>query len=389
MMKYITDELNSLESKGLKRSLKIQTAVGGKLCSHGKTILNFSSNDYLNLATDPRLKEAASAAIETFGCGSTASRLMSGHLSIHDQLENTLAQAGSFECALSFGSGFLVNLGVITALSGRGDTVFSDKLNHASLVDGVRLSGATSKRYRHKDMDHLEQLLSKSNAKGRRVIISDSIFSMDGDIAPLQKLRELADSFHALLVIDEAHAVGVFGQKGGGLCSLPDAPKPDIVLGTMSKALGAYGGFVLCSRQMKELFINKSRSFIYSTALPPPCPAAALKALAILSESNGILGETLLKRAHHFRSLLTNAGLDVPEPESQILQLPVGDNRKSLELAERLLKNGILATAIRPPTVPIGTARLRLSVTLAHAEEDLQNAAEIIALEAKQLTEEP
>ncbi len=384
-MRQVTDELNELEQKGLRRFLRSLPASGGRIQAPTGIILNFSSNDYLNLASHDKLKQASVEAVQHLGCGATASRLMSGHLHLHDQLETDLAAMLEGEAALVFGSGFLANLGVITALAGRGDEIFSDRLNHASLIDGIRLSGANWQRYRHNDLDDLARRLQNSSPSGRRLIVSDSIFSMDGDLAPLAGLADLAERYKAILVIDEAHAIGVMGPRGGGVCQALGIDRADIRLGTMSKALGSYGGFAVCSTELRDLLINRARSFIYSTALPPACLASAQAAMTIIQSNQGALGQDLLKKAEHFRNLLRASGLPVPQPQSQILQIPVGDNNQALTLARETFHHGILTTAIRPPTVPAGTARLRLSVTLAHSHADLELAADVIATAARKI----
>lgn len=383
--KYFEQELASLRERGLFRELKALPEVGGKISIEGVKVLNFSSNDYLNLANHPKVKAAAIEATEKLGCSATASRLMAGHLDLHEELESDLARMVGSESALVFGSGFLVNLGVLTALAGRDDEIFADRLNHASLIDGMLLSGAKWHRYRHKDIDHLENLLKKSKAGGRRIIVTDSIFSMDGDIAPLEELAELADRYEAILVVDEAHAVGIMGEKGGGVCRIPGKEvKPDVVIGTLSKALGGYGGFVACSHSMRSFLINRARSFIFSTGLPPACLSSSRMAVALV-ESTPPIGRELLARVQGFHGFLAERGFALTEFESQILPVHIGDNQMALNLAHSLWQKGIMVTAIRPPTVPAGTARLRVSVTMAHSNDDLQFAAEALALSAREL----
>jgi 8-amino-7-oxononanoate synthase len=377
------EELRKLTEQGLLRSLHARGAAGGKFRQGGRTILNFSSNDYLNLARDGRVKAAAIAAVEQLGCGAAASRLMSGHLEMHERLERRLAEWVGTEAALVFGSGFLTNLGVLTALAARGDAILADRLNHASLVDGARLSGARLARYRHGDADHLAKLLEARPA-GRRIVATDSVFSMDGDVAPLGEISRLAERHAATLVVDEAHALGVFGRGGGGVCRDSPGVRPDVIVGTLSKALGGYGGFAACSAAMRELLVNRARSFIYSTALPPACLGSALAALDVVAGS-GELGRTLLERAAGFRTLLSDAGLNVGRSCCQIVPVLVGDNDTAVALARRLEEDGILTVAVRPPTVPPGTARLRMSITLAHDEADLQLAAEKLIAAARYL----
>ena len=383
MNTFVEKELASLKEKGQLRDLYTLPETGGVITVDGKKLVNFSSNDYLNLANDKRLKDAAIATIEELGCGATAARLMTGHLKLHEQLEADLAQMMGTEAALVFGSGFLTNLGVLTALAKPGDEVYADKLNHASLIDGTRLSKAHSIRYRHKDLSHLEIMLKKSKTKGKRIIVSDSVFSMDGDIAPLAGLSELALQYDALLVIDEAHAVGVMGQNGGGACRIKGKEvKPDVVIGTLSKSLGGYGGYAACSAAIRKFLINNARSFIYSTGLPPVCAGSGREAVSII-KSNPNLGKTLLDRAKRFRDLLAEAGLNVPEFESQIIPILVGGNDEAVRFSQLLWDQGLLIKAIRPPTVPVGTSRVRLSVTLALSDEVLSKSADMIAQTAK------
>jgi 8-amino-7-oxononanoate synthase len=376
-------ELAALQAQGLLRELRPLPAAGGRIAlDGGGELLNFSSNDYLNLAGDARLKGAAAAAVARLGCGATASRLMTGTLDLHGELEGALARLTGMPCALVFGSGFLANLGLLTALAGARDAIFADRLNHASLVDGARMSGARLHRYRHADAAHLGELLERSakhEPAERRIVVTDSIFSMDGDAAPLEAIAALAKRHGALLVVDEAHAIGVNGG-GGGLCrALPPEARPDFVVGTLSKALGSYGGFVATSPQWRDWLINRARPFIYSTALPPACLAAALAAIGIIEAEPG-MGEELLGRARRLAALLAERGIAVPGSiVSPILPVKVGDNHRALALAEALRGRGVLAVAVRPPTVPEGTARLRLSVTLAHGEADLRAAADAVA----------
>lgn len=378
----IGEELKSLGERDMLRSLRTLPAVGGKFTLDGREVLNFSSNDYLNLASSAELKAAAVEAIEKYGCGATASRLMGGHHELHERLEGELARVVGGEAALVFGSGFLTNLGVLGSLSGKGDTVYSDQLNHASLIDGIRLSRADSRPYRHRDLAHLEELLGEDGGDGRRIIVSDSVFSMDGDVAPVEGLAELAERFGAMLIVDEAHAIGVFGESGAGVCKSLGV-RPDVVTGTLSKALGGYGGFTVCSRQTRDLLINRARTFFYSTGLPPASAATALAAIAKIESDDG-LGARLLEKARSFRALLAGLGLDAPELVSQIVVVIIGDNQPTLEISQTLWDARVLATPIRPPTVPGGTARLRLSVTLAHTDADLERAAEEIAAAARE-----
>jgi 8-amino-7-oxononanoate synthase len=378
---YFERELSSLKRQGLFRELSVPPE---RTPNNGRPLLNFSSNDYLGLANDARLKLAAIRAVKEFGTGSTASRLMAGHSRLADELEADLAQMMRTESALVFGSGFLTNLGVLSSVAEKEDEVFSDQLNHASIIDGIRLSGAHCSPYRHKDMDHLETLLNKSRAVGKRIIVSESVFSMDGDVAPVRWLSEMAERYGAVLVIDEAHAIGVMGEKGGGVCRITENDvQPDLVVGTLSKALGSYGGFVACSNTIRQFLINKARTFIYSTALPPACLGSAREAVSIVS-SHPEMGRHVLDRARVLRDLLAGNGLSTPPFESQIVPVLVGANEKALQFAELLIQRGLGVRAVRPPTVPSGTARVRLSITLSMACDALEDAAGIMVEAARE-----
>ena len=299
-----------------------------------------------------------------------------------DELEQRLAGFKGYPAALVFGSGFLTNAGVIPSLVGRDDAVFADKLVHASIIDAITLSRAKLVRFHHNDVQHLEELLKKQPA-GCRLVVTESVFSMDGDLAPLRDIAAVAQRQNAMLMIDEAHATGVFGPSGSGLIREHGIETSvNVSMGTLSKALGSYGGFVACSSHMRELFVNRARSLIYTTALPPSVIASSIAALEILQASPS-LGSKLLKRAESFRKTLHAAGLDTLQSASQIVPIVVGDNAKTLALAERLYASGVLVVAIRPPTIPKGSARLRISITLDHSEKDLARAADLIIAAAK------
>lgn len=380
---FFEKQLASLKEQGLLRDLTLLPDMEEEGPPDKKISLNFSSNDYLGLARDQRLKDAAITAINRFGSGATASRLLAGNLKITEELESDLARIMGTDAALVFGSGFLTNLGVISAVTDSEDEIYSDWLNHASIIDGIRLSHAHRLRYRHKDLNHLESLLKNSSVQGKRIIVSESLFSMDGDIAPVKGLAELAERYHALLILDEAHAVGIYGN-GGGICRSGDmAVHPDIVVGTLSKALGGYGGFVACSPRIRDFLINRARSFIYSTGLPPACIASAREAVAIVA-AHPEMGKKLLDKTRRFRRLLETAGFKLPAFESQIIQIPIGSNEKALQFSKLVIDQGLFVRAIRPPTVPPGTARVRLSMTLSMTEPSLKKAAAIMADAARE-----
>lgn len=376
------EKLRELKNKEQLRSLTALPQNRSQFKFNKKKYLNFSANDYLNLANDRRLKKAAKAALNKWGCGATGSRLMSGNLPLHEELENALAAFLGYESALLFGSGFLTNLGVISALAGKTTEIFFDRLNHASIIDGVRLSGAKWQRFKHNDTAELEKLLKTSNAKEKFIII-DSLFSMDGDLASLKIIAKLAKKYRAFLIVDEAHAIGIMGQQGRGLCHLMKI-KPDIITSTLSKTFGAYGGFVCCSQTIKKWLINSARPFIFSTALPPAVIGSSLKALQIIEQETG-LGKKLLANAKYFYQLLKEAGLNLLPFESQIIPIIIGSNKQTVKIAEQLWQKGVYVKAIRPPTVPAGTARLRFSVTLGHTKKDLTIAAHKIVATAQEL----
>jgi len=361
-MRTYAGDLARIEREGLTRMLHVRKP----------DVLEFSSNDYLGLSDHPMLKEASMRAIEQYGSGVAASRLMSGNIGLHEELEKRLARLTGMGSALLFGSGYLANAGLLSAITSRDDMLFADRLNHASLVDGALLSRAGVFRYRHCDMDHLEYFLANRTCTGNRFIVTDSLFSMDGDIAPLRKLAELSERYGCDLIVDEAHATGVFGN-GGGICRELGI-RPHAVTGTLSKALGSYGGFAAGNTDLIEYLINRARTFIYSTGLPPAAPAAALQALDII-DSQPESGRKLLGLASGFRRMIESTGFSTAPSESQIVPVRVGDNRDAVALSEHLKRNGISAVAIRPPTVPPGTARIRFSVTLSHSPEDLRYAA--------------
>lgn len=375
---------DDLENQGLYRSLFSLPQTGGKFSIEGKILLNFSSNDYLNLLNNNEIKNASKYAIDIYGTGSGGSRLMSGTLTIHEELEEKIANWLGYEAAIIFGSGFLTNIGVISSLAHKNDYIFFDKLNHASLIDGILLSEAKWKRFKHNDLSNLKDLLENhKNSNGRKFIIVDSIFSMDGDIAHLNKIYKMAEEYSAFLIVDEAHSIGIFGDNGTGCCNCNNI-KPNIITGTFSKSLGSYGGFAACSKNIKDLLVNKARSFIYSTSLPPSCLGAASKAIDLVKKDKK-LGDNLIKNAKHFYGILKSYGFKLLPFESQIIPIIIGDNKKTVQLSNVLSENGIYVKAIRPPTVPKNTARLRLSVTLAHTIEDLEYAAKIIYNTSKKL----
>lgn len=338
----------------------------------GRRALLLCSNNYLGLANHPALREAALRALAESGVGAGASRLVSGSMREHRELEDALAALKRTEAALVFTSGYHANVGTIPALVGREDEVFSDALNHASLIDGCRLSRAKVSVYPHVDLDRLEALLRRSQAR-RRLIVTDSIFSMDGDEAPLAAICDLADRYGAMTLVDEAHATGAIGPRGSGVVGregLQD--RVTVQMGTLGKALGCFGAFVAGRRPLIELLVNEARSFVFTTALPPAIVAAARAAVDIAAQSDA-LRATLAANASHLYRGLTALGLDVPH-ESHILAVVVGAAERTMELSARLLELGVYVQGIRPPTVPDGTSRLRVALMATHTRDDLEVA---------------
>jgi len=370
------DELHERRRQGLyRRRRRLQSGQGPLVDLDGRRCRNFSSNDYLGLAQDPRLARAASRAARREGCGAGASPLVSGYLPALRSLERRLARWEGAESALVFSSGYLANIAVLTALAGQEDALFSDAWNHASLIDGSRLSRASIHVYRHADLDHLADLLRTQGASARRrILLSDSVFSMDGDLAPLAGLLELAERFDALVVLDEAHATGVLGEHGRGLADLMPPGTPGMTrlirVGTLSKALGCQGGFICGPQTLISWLINHARPYIFSTALAPPTAAAAQRAVALV-QSEPWRRHHLLWLAEQLRGALTRLGYRVGVSHCQIVPVLVGDPNQAVALSRALQHQGLLVPAIRPPSVPEGTARLRISLSAGHSAEDL------------------
>ena len=386
MRDFFTEELEALRKRALDRHLReISSAQGPEVVIAGRHFINFSSNDYLGLANDLRLREAAASAIDEFGVGAGASRLISGTQSPHLRLERALAKWKGTEAALCFSSGYAAALGTIPALVTKNDVILLDKLCHASLIDGARLSGAVLRVCPHNQLRKLESLLEWARRKhpGKRVlIITESVFSMDGDRAPLRELVELKKRFRALLMLDEAHAIGVIGLNGRGLAAAENVSQEvDVQMGTLSKALGTSGGYICGSHTLIEWLINRARSFIYSTAPPPAIAAAGLAAVDFFASPEGEKRRLLLwERIRLMQQLLPRTGLegkDVAAP-SAIFPLIVGDEKAALDMAAALQSDGFLVPAIRYPTVAKGAARLRITVTAAHEEAQIEELCELI-----------
>ena len=375
----VREALSDLEAAGLlRRPPQISGPQGPEVEIDGRRVLCFCSNNYLGLADHPVLVAASDPAVHGEGVGAAASRLITGTMDAHREAEHAYAQFVGAPAAALFSTGYSANVGTVQALAGPGDTIFSDALNHASLIDGCRLSRAKVLVYAHRDVDHLESLLREHRApSGRALIITDSIFSMDGVAAPLSEIAALAHRFDAGLLVDEAHALGVFGPEGRGL-SAAMGITPDVVVGTLGKSFGVAGAFVAASEDVVSLVRNRARSFVYSTAPPPMVARAAISALELVRDADAAR-RTLLENAEVLRSALRTLGFDVPESESQILPVLIGDNERTMQLSAKLLDRGVFVQGIRPPTVPDGTARLRLTPMATHRPEQIERAIEAFA----------
>jgi glycine C-acetyltransferase/8-amino-7-oxononanoate synthase len=384
-MSEIAERLEELRESGLHRWLRlVGGAQGPRVLLDGREVLLLCSNNYLGLADHPRVREAAAEAALRWGTGAGGSRLISGNMEPHRRLEERLAAFKGYEAALLFGSGYLANIGAISALAGRGEVVFSDELNHASIVDGCRLARAETFVYRHGDAEHLAWGLREADGRGS-LIVTDGVFSMDGDVAPLADLLELAREHGCRLMVDEAHATGALGPGGrGSVAAAGLSGEIDLVVGTLGKALGSYGAYVCASAELSEYLLNTARSFIFSTALPPSAAEAALAALELL-EAEPERVRRLNANAAALRKGLLAEDLEAGGGQSQIVPLEVGDAALTMELSERLLARGVFAQGIRPPTVPAGSSRLRFSVMATHEETELREAARLAGEAAREL----
>lgn len=376
---WIDDEMAALDEHGLRRRRAAREGLqAATLAIEGRQLVNFGSNDYLGLASDPRLTEAAAEAARCEGWGSGASPLITGYAQGHRRLEQRLAEFEGTEAALLFSSGFAANAGTIAALVGAGDVVLGDRKNHASLWDGCRLSRADVRVYPHGDWRRLDRVLVKSAGYRRRLIVTDSLFSMDGDVAPLAELAELAERHVAMLLVDEAHATGVFGRHGRGVAEhLGVEDRVDVRIGTLSKALGSAGGFVAGSRRLIEWLVQRARPYVFSTAPPVAASAAAVAALDIVAREPE-RRERLLARAEALRDLLRQRGWNVGCSASQIIPVVLGEAARAVELSADLRQRGLLVPAIRPPTVPQGEACLRISLTAGHTDQMIAALAEAL-----------
>ena len=365
-------QLEAKEKEQNKRSIKVYEPIDAvRVKRNNQEFIMMASNNYLGLTHDLRVQQAAKYAVEQYGTGSGGARLTSGTFPLFNELELGIADFKHTEQALVFNTGYMANVGTITALMNKNSIIISDELNHASIIDGCRLSGARIERYNHKDIEHAEHIL-KNYKSSHKMIITDGVFSMDGDIAPLDKLYELGKEYNALLMVDDAHSTGVLGN-GRGTAHHFGLTDVDVQLGTLSKALGSVGGYVAGRKELIEYLVNYSRSFIFSTALSPADIGAALEALTIV-KNEPLVVEQLNENTAYMANKLQSMGIECDD-ETPIFPIIVGDNERALSLAYELELRGIIITAIRPPTVPVGESRLRMTVTAAHSQEQLDYVA--------------
>jgi 8-amino-7-oxononanoate synthase len=375
----LQDRLDELKGLGLYRRMRMVSGPQGpRVVLDGKPVLLLCSNNYLGLADHPRVREAAADAAMRWGAGAGASRLVSGNMTLHRRLEERLAAFKGTQSALLFGSGYLANAGVIPALACKDEIVFSDELNHASIIDGCRLAGAETFVYRHADVEHLAWGLRNADGRGA-LIVTDGVFSMDGDVAPLEDIVELARRHDVRVMVDDAHGTGTLGPAGRGAVAEAGLDgEVDVIVGTLGKALGSYGAFVACDHALTRYLVNAARPLIFSTGLPPAAAAAAMAALELVQEQPRRV-ERLADNAATLRDELAREGFDVSGSETQIVPLIVGEAGLAVRICEAALEQGVFAQAIRPPTVPDGTSRLRLAVMASHTRTELRDAARILA----------
>ena len=373
------EDLRRLEETSSYRFLTPYKKKSGRFQSSQKNFINFSSNDYLSLSTHAKLIKSSKKYAEKYGVGATASRLVSGDSLIFHECEKWICRFKECESALVFNSGYSANVGILPALADRKTVVFMDRLIHASLIDGIRISGATWLRYQHNDMSHLESLLKKNAKVEKKIIVTESVFSMNGDKSPLKAMHAMCEYYDAYLYVDEAHSSGVMGEKSKGLVYDNGLSNSKRVIGmsTFGKAMGSYGAYFFGKKLIKDWLINQARSFIFSTALPPAVIGANIAALKVLI-NNPNWGRALLSKANHFRANLIEKGIPLIEGDSQIISVLTGENNETLDCADFLKKKGFLCVGIRPPTVSKGKGRLRLAVNRGHKLKELDKLAKTL-----------
>ncbi|WP_125485176.1 glycine C-acetyltransferase [Edaphobacter aggregans] len=390
---HLTEQLNDLKQRGTYFKLRILEDEQGSVCTYdGKRVINLASNNYLGLCDHPKLREAAIAATEKYGVGSGAVRTIAGTMRIHMELEEKIAAFKGVEACVVFQSGFTANAGTVSSILGKEDFILSDELNHASIIDGARLSRAKIKVFRHKDVAHAEELLKEiQNEPGRKLLITDGVFSMDGDIGPVDKLCDLADKYGAIMMVDDAHASGVLGRNGrGSVDHFHCTQRVDVQVGTLSKAIGALGGYVCGSRDLIDYLYHRARPFLFSTSHPPSVAATCIAAFDLL-ESEPERIERLWNNTRYFKQQLTEAGFDVggrttPASETPITPILIGDGRKTMEFSKALFDAGVMATGIAFPTVPEGKARIRTIMTSEHTRKQIDQALDTLTTVARKMS---
>src|SRR5579875_396822 len=379
-LSFLTDQLNDLKQKGTYFRLRVLDDEQAPVCTFdGKRVINLASNNYLGLTTHPKLREAALKATKEYGVGSGAVRTIAGTMKIHMELEEKIARFKNVEACVVFQSGFTANAGTVSAILGKDDFIISDELNHASIIDGARLSRAKIKVFRHKDVAHAEELLNEvKHEPGHKLVITDGVFSMDGDIGAIPELTALAEKYGAIMMVDDAHASGVLGRAGRGTVDhFGLHGRVDIQVGTLSKAIGALGGYVCGSRELIEFLYHRGRPFLFSTSHPPSVAATCLAAFDVLEQEPERI-EQLWENTRFFKAGLKQLGFDTGASETPITPIMVGEGRKAMEFSGALFQAGLLATGIAYPTVPEGKARLRTIVTATHTSEELRQALDIL-----------
>ena len=391
-MAYLKAQMDELRARGTHFKLRVLDDEQGPLCHYdGREVINLASNNYLGLCNHPKLREAAIAAIEKYGVGSGAVRTIAGTMRIHMELEEKIAAFKGVEACVVFQSGFAANAGTVSAILGKEDFILSDELNHASIIDGARLSRARIKVFRHKDVAHAEELLREiQNEPGRKLVITDGVFSMDGDIGPVGELAALCEKYGAIMMVDDAHASGVLGRNGrGSVDHFHCTQSVDVQVGTLSKAIGALGGYVCGSRDLIDFLYHRARPFLFSTSHPPSVAASCIAAFDILENEPERI-ERLWSNTHYFQSQLKDAGFDIggkttPQSETPITPIIIGDGRKTMEFSRALFEQGLMATGIAFPTVPEGKARVRCIMTSEHTRAMIDRSLEILTATARRM----
>src|SRR5579862_7442724 len=391
-LSFLTDQLNDLKQKGTYFKLRVLDDEQAPICTFdGKKVINLASNNYLGLTTHPKLREAALKATKEYGVGSGAVRTIAGTMKIHMELEEKIARFKNVEACVVFQSGFTANAGTVSAILGKEDFIISDELNHASIIDGARLSRATIKVFRHKDVAHCEELLKEvQNEPGHKLLITDGVFSMDGDIGPVDKLADLAEKYGAIMMVDDAHASGVLGRNGRGTIDhFHSHGRVDVQVGTLSKAIGALGGYVCGSKDLIDYLYHRARPFLFSTSHPPSVAATCMAAFDLL-ESEPERIDRLWENTRYFKTELGRLGFNIggvntPASETPITPIIIGDGKKTMEFSRALFDGGLMATGIAFPTVPEGKARIRTIMTSEHTKDQLDQALDTLEKTAKKL----